>query len=256
VTSFLELAEGRKRNAAHEARWLNLASLCLRPGFGFPGDEYRIEQARRLFAAGLIFANAVENQSQWWIFWGRVAGGLNRNQQSDIYQRLSATLLPRKNQKVRVNSSLLREMWRCAASLELLPTATRTDLGEALIQRVKAGDFRDGELWSIGRIGARELFYGPVNQVLPAATVSRWVEALAKVPQAAETVALLARRTGDAYRDLPPATVAIARRAVEAHKDAERLVVLLEGKGGRDAESLSRIFGEELPSGLVLTETP
>jgi hypothetical protein len=253
---FLELAEGRKRNAAHEARWLNLASLCLRPGFGFPGDEYRIEQARRLFAAGLVFANAVENQSQWWIFWGRVAGGLNRNQQSDIYQRLSATLLPRKNQKVRVNSSLLREMWRCAASLELLPTATRTDLGEALTQRVKAGDFRDGELWSIGRIGARELFYGPVNQVLPAATVSRWVEALAKIPQAAETVALLARRTGDAYRDLPPATVAIARRAVEAHKDADRLVLLLEGKGGRDAESLNRIFGEELPSGLVLTETP
>ncbi|MCC6591089.1 MAG: hsp70 family protein [Bryobacterales bacterium] len=250
---FLELQDGRKRAAAYEARWLNLASLCLRPGFGFPGDEYRIEQARRIFASGLVFANAVENESQWWIFWGRVAGGLNRNQQGDIYQRLSGTLLPRKSQKARVNTSLLREMWRCAASLELLPNGTRTELGEALVAKVKQKDIRDSDLWCIGRLGARELFYGPVNQVLPAATVSRWVEALAPLPQAAETIALLARRTGDAYRDLPPATVAIARRAVESHKDSARLVAMLEGKGARDTESLSRIFGEELPSGLVLS---
>ena len=85
---FLELAAGRKRSAQHELRWLNLAGLCLRPGFGYPGDDYRIEQARRIFAGGLTFASAVQNESEWWIFWGRVAGGLTRNQQTDIYQRL------------------------------------------------------------------------------------------------------------------------------------------------------------------------
>jgi hypothetical protein len=253
---FLQLAPERKRSPAHEARWLNLASLCLRPGFGFPGDDYRIEQARRLFAAGLVFPNAIENQSQWWIFWGRVAGGLNRNQQADIYQRLSATLLPRKNQKLRVNSSLLREMWRCACSLELLPSATRIDLGEALLQRIRSGDYRDSELWCLARLGARELFYGPVNQVLPPSTVARWVEALAPLPNAAETIATLARRTGDAYRDLPPSTFAIALRAIRAHKDADRLEAILEGRAARDSESLSRIFGEELPSGLQLTPSP
>ncbi len=46
----LELAEGRKRSAAHESRWLNLCGFCLRPGFGFPGDDFRIEQA---FAASM-----------------------------------------------------------------------------------------------------------------------------------------------------------------------------------------------------------
>ncbi len=44
---------------------------------------------------GLQFANQVQNEIEWWIFWGRVAGGLNRNQQVDIYQRLSPVLLPR-----------------------------------------------------------------------------------------------------------------------------------------------------------------
>jgi hypothetical protein len=40
---------------------------------------------------------------------------------------------------------------------------------------------------------------------------------------------------------------------IEQHKDAEKLLAILEGKAGRDAESLSRIFGEELPSGLQVT---
>ena len=54
-----------------------------------------------------------------------MAGGLNRNQQVDIYQRLSPVLLPHGSKKQRVNSSLLREMWRAAASLELLPMGAR-----------------------------------------------------------------------------------------------------------------------------------
>ena len=111
--AFLAAADGRKKSPAYEVRWLNLAGFCLRPGFGYPGDDFRIEQARRVYAAGITYGNQVQCEIDWWIFWGRVAGGLNRNQQTDIYQRLSAFLLPRGNKKPqRVNPSLLREMWR------------------------------------------------------------------------------------------------------------------------------------------------
>ena len=106
------------------------AGFCLRPGFGYPGDDFRIEQARRLYSAGLTYGNQAQCEIDWWIFWGRVAGGLNRNQQTDIYQRLSGSLLPRGNKKPqRMNAALLREMWRAAASLELLPIGTKTELG-------------------------------------------------------------------------------------------------------------------------------
>ncbi len=72
------------------------------------------------------YANQVQCEIDWWIFWGRVAGGLNRNQQADMYQRLSPFLLPRGGKKPpRLNNSLLREMWRTAASLELLPIGPR-----------------------------------------------------------------------------------------------------------------------------------
>ena len=176
---FLELREGRRKSPAHEVRWLNLCGLCLRPGFGFPGDDYRIERARRMWAQGLQFANKVECETQWWIFWGRVAGGLNRNQQSDVFQRLSYALLP-KGKAPRLNASLLREMQRAAASLELLPAGTRTDLGNALVKQMRAGTATPSEFWCLARLGARKLFYGPNNQVLPAAVVQRWIEAITK----------------------------------------------------------------------------
>jgi hypothetical protein len=252
----LESSDGRKRSAAHELRWLNLTGFCLRPGFGFPGDDFRIEQARRVYAGGLTFANQVQNEIEWWIFWGRVAGGLGRNQQIDIFQRLSPTLLPRgaKSGKAsgnaprrpRVNPSLLREQWRAAASLELLPLQTKTQLGDELIARLAAGEFIETALWCLARLGARRLFYGPINQVLPATTVSRWLEPLLKIAPAADAVEALARRTGDTSRDLPPATLDLVRRAFPE--------VDLEQEPHDQLAAMGRVFGEELPPGLVFQE--
>jgi len=246
---FLTLAAGRKRSAAHELRWLNLCGLCLRPGFGFPGDDYRIEQARRVYAEGLTFANQIQNEIEWWIFSGRIAGGLNKNQQTDIFQRLSPSLLPRGSKKPqRLNPSLLREMSRAAASLELLPGLTKTQLGDEWIARIKKGDFVETGLWCVARLGARKLFYGPINQVLPASTAARWVETLLKIQQAEDCIAALARRCGDSTRDLPPNVLDLVRRAFP---DLD-----LEAEAKGDLAAMGKIFGEELPAGLVFVDTP
>jgi molecular chaperone DnaK (HSP70) len=239
----LELAETRRKSAALEMRWFNLTGFMLRPGFGFPGDDFRIEQARRIYAGGILFPNQVQNEIDWWIFWGRVAGGLNKNQQVDIFQRLSPILLPRGSKRPRINNSLLREMWRTGASLELLPLQTKTQLGDALIAQVKKGDMVDTGLWCLSRLGARKLFYGPINQVLPVQAATRWVEALLKVPKAEDTVVAIARRTGDSTRDLSPATIEMIRKRIP-----EALLPVLEGESEED---LGKVFGEELPSGLV-----
>jgi molecular chaperone DnaK (HSP70) len=252
--AFLAAADGRKKSPAYEIRWLNLAGFCLRPGFGYPGDDFRIEQARRIYSSGLTYGNQVQCEIDWWIFWGRVAGGLNRNQQTDIYQRLSAFLLPRGNKKPqRINPSLLREMWRTASSLELLPIGTKTELGDALVKRVKAGDFKESELWCLSRLGARKLFYGPINLVVPPATVVRWAESLLRIPAAGDALAAMSRSTEDPTRDLPAATREAVRAKLSALPHADRLLAVLDGEG-EDDRTLGRIFGEELPSGLVLVE--
>jgi molecular chaperone DnaK (HSP70) len=241
----LELADKRKLSAAHEMRWLNLCGFCLRPGFGFPGDDYRIEQARRVYASGLTFANQVQNEIDWWIFWGRVAGGLNRNQQVDVFQRISPSILPKFNKKPpRVNSSLFRELWRTASSLELLPVQTKTQVGDGLLERIKKEDMVDTALWCLSRIGARKLFYGPINQVIPATTATRWIEAVAKVPRADDAILSMARITGDSTRDLAPQALDSVRRGFP---DLD-----LEAGDTTDLRQMGKIFGEDLPSGLVL----
>jgi hypothetical protein len=239
----LELTECRRKSAALEMRWLNLCGFMLRPGFGFPGDDFRIEQARRIYSAGLQFPNQVQNEIDWWIFWGRVAGGLNKNQQVDIFQRLSPVLLPRGSKRPRINNSLLREMWRTAASLELLPLQTKTQLGDTLLTLLKKGEMVETGLWCLSRLGARKLFYGPINQVLPVPAATRWVEALLKVPKAEDAVVAIARRTGDSTRDLSPASIENIRKRIP-----ESLLPALEGE---TEEDLGKVFGEELPSGLV-----
>jgi molecular chaperone DnaK (HSP70) len=245
----LEMTECRRKSAAIEMRWLNLCGFMLRPGFGFPGDDFRIEQARRIYSGGLQFASQVQNEIDWWIFWGRVAGGLNKNQQVDIFQRLSPSLLPRGSKRPRINNSLLREMWRTAASLELLPLQTKTQLGDTLIGLVKKGEMVETGLWCLSRLGARKLFYGPINQVLPAHTATRWIEGLLKMegrmkaPKAEDALVAIARRTGDSTRDLNPATIEMIRKRIP-----EDLAPALEGEVEED---LGKVFGEELPSGLV-----
>ncbi len=242
---FLEQIENRKRSAAHEVRWLNLGGFCLRPGFGYLGDEYRIEQVRRMYAGGPQFANQTQNEIDWWIFWGRLAGGLNRNQQVDIVQRLLPNLIPRPGKKVqRINNSLLREMWRTAASMELIPAVNRIQLGDALLKEPK----EDYVLWCLSRLGARQLFYGPANQVLAPSIASRWAEVLLTVPKADDALVSLARRTGDPVRDVSAATF----NAVRARLTDPHLIAQLEGEAERDERALGRIFGEGLPSGLVL----
>jgi hypothetical protein len=250
----LALSEGRRKNAAHEARWLNLTGFCLRPGFGFPGDEFRIEQIRRIYSSGLTFGNHVQCEVEWWVFCGRLAGGFNRNQQADILQRLVPTLLPKQKRTQRANPSLLREMWRTAASLELLPQQTKVQLGDALIAKLKQNEMVETCLWCLSRLGSRVLFRGPINQVVSPSVAARWVETILSrphTPALLETVVEMSRQTGDSARDLPPAALQLVRRACETRPDRDRLLRRLSGEEDTLTAS-SRTYGEALPAGLVL----
>jgi hypothetical protein len=60
----------------------------------------------------------------------------------------------------------------------------------------------------------------------------------------------MSRRTDDPMRDLPLATREGVKRKLQTLPHAARLAAVLEGE--EDDSALGRIFGEELPSGLVL----
>jgi hypothetical protein len=109
-------------------------------------------------------------------------------------------------------------------------------------------------VWSLSRLGARKLFSGPVNLVVSPGVAARWIDTLLRLqhtPSLLDAVVRMAQQTGDAARDLPPATLNAVRRACEA---SPRGAELLRELAGEDAglEASSRAFGEELPAGLLL----
>jgi hypothetical protein len=59
--------------------------------------------------------------------------------------------------------------------------------------------------------------------------------------------------TEDPMRDVPAATHDAVKARLQNLPHAERLLAVLEGEE-EDDRTLGRIFGEELPSGLVLAE--
>ena len=252
-----EVADGRKKSPRHEARWLNLFGFCLRPGFGAPADDWRISQARKIYMAGLTFPRELQCQVEWVVLWRRVAGGLNANQQNELFHRHKVALgVGGKKLSGRLNTQVEREGWRLLASLEHLPSPTRVALGKELLIKVKEHPTNQSFLWSLGRLGARIPLYGPLNCVIPAEVAAQWMKSLLRLgeltPDVASAVVQLGARTNDSHRD------------VDAEARWEAMVRLNEvGLTGALIESLReyvppgrndavRIFGESLPEGLRL----
>ncbi len=210
-------ADRRAASPRHESRWLNLAGYCLRPGTGFPLDEARIKTLWPTFHLGLKHQKDVQCWADWWTLWRRVAAGLNRAHHEEIHRRLVPLLLPpkggsagKKPARPKPEAHELSEMWRCAGSLERLAPSLKEPLGDALVRDLaKPGAALYG-LWTLGRIGARVLLYGPANVVVHPDKTSRWVEAILgrEFAPGRETIdalfalAQLARVSGDRARDV------------------------------------------------------
>lgn len=259
--TFLELGEGRKLSASHEARWLNLTGFCLRPGFGDPLDEWRIREAWKLFPQGPQFPGNPQVRSEWWVFWRRIAGGLTAGQQMQIYQNVSPGFQRDSGKKKAVKpwrGHEESEIWMMLANLERLPAETKEALGSLLLEKIRKGKAKSQEFWALGRLGARIPFYGPLDQVVPARAAAEWLNAVLSLPlspQPAVPQALvqLARPTGDRERDLPPQDRDALSSWLEDFPEGERWkTVLSQPSLTLQTEEQQQVFGESLPPGLIL----
>jgi molecular chaperone DnaK (HSP70) len=253
----LELADQRRVAPRLEARWLNLLGFCLRPGFGATLDDWRMTQARRVYLGGLAFPNDVQCQAEWLVLWQRLAGGLSAGQQQELHQRYAPTLQTAGSRKAkRLNPQVERETWRLLASLERLPAALRARLGADVLERLRRAPTDSSLWWSVGRLGARVPFHGPLNTVVPPAEVEVWVATLLDrgplTPDAGAVIVQMAAYTGDPALDL---TEDIRQRAhgalLGAGVDQRTVRRLIEPAPPTRAES-QRAYGESLPEGLRL----
>jgi hypothetical protein len=253
-----ELRGGRGKSPAHEARWMNLTGYTLRPGFGYPLDDWRVKETWRLFNAGLVHDKDDPCRLEWWILWRRVSGGLTRTQQEEIQKRLAPHFLPtaKRPDRKAPGPQEAQEMWRTLASMERLSPKVKGELGDVLLGLVEKRKAPEHALWALGRFGARVPLYGPTEDVAPARKAERWLERLLALDWRTEHFALaaaeLARASGDRARDLDDA---LRRRLAERLRptpDGERLARLVLEPVAREEREERMAFGDALPSGVRL----
>jgi hypothetical protein len=254
------LEAARARSAEHEARWLNLAGFLLRPGFGDPGDDLRVNRLWRVLGGDLRHPRAVQGRAEWWNLWKRIAGGLAARQQEHLLQQVAPALLRRGKPKgPRPGPQEVREMWQAIGSCERLRATDRAELGAVHVDAVARGRTTDQELWALARLAARAPIYGPLNCVVPPATATAWAEGLLRAewtrPEpTAFALAQLARATGDRARDLEPDLREKIARRLERSPNGERLAAMVRRPVALEEKEEARLLDEALPAGLRLRE--
>jgi molecular chaperone DnaK (HSP70) len=262
--ALVEVAAERKKTADHEQRWLNLAGFLLRPGTGAPLDTWRARVMWGVFNEQLAHPRSEPGKLAWWITWRRIAGGLAKGQQDQIFDRLAKLLLPnplqaKKLTEAKPSKQELAEMWRAVASLERLPTHNKQKLGEELMRRLEPRKGREDlvHLWALSRLGARAPLYGPLNAVIAPGKIADWLGPLCawdwpEPDKAAFPLAQLGRRTGDRTRDLDDASRARLAAVVRAMPGGDRAAVLVEQVVDLEAREERVALGDTLPAGLKL----
>ena len=261
-SALLAGAKRRRRSADHERLWFHLTGFCLRPGFGYPLDAWRVDQVWKLYDEGVQFAPDAAVWAQFWILWRRIAGGLDEAQQSRILDEIAFYLEPdprRRGPRPKGPRALaLEEMVRLAGSLERVSAARKVELGRMLLAGLERREFSPAAAyWSLGRAGARAPWYGSAHTVVSSEVVASWLERLlqldlAQNAQAAFAVAQLARLTHDRARDLAPELRERAAQALSALPGGEPWVQLVREGGELAASETRQLFGESLPPGLRL----
>lgn len=250
------LAEGmgrRGRSPDHEESWLYLAGFALRPGYGFPLDQTRLEELWRLFPQGMTHPQERRVEVQWHLLWRRVAGGLDAARQEKVLQKL----LPR----LQGGAGLTPEMVYLAGSLERLRPDRKLELARLFAAGVERPRLKSREpyAWVLGRLLARAPLYAGPDAVAAPAEVEALFERLRKLdwrdpeyaplnPLFAQAARRVDRRDADVGEE---ARREILQKMRESGAHPDQLRVVREQVPVEYADR-ERQFGESLPAGLIL----
>ncbi|MGD9128389.1 MAG: Hsp70 family protein [Planctomycetia bacterium] len=266
-STLMEVETGRRRSEQHEARWLNLLGFALRPGYGLAADDWRVAETWRTLQGKLIHPGTM-CRAEWWVFWRRIGGGLSAGQQQAIAEPVLSPIRAMHKQmttgkgrggEFSAGSHESAEVWRMLGSLERLGAEVKIELGDMLLDLIpkrKMETQRAALIWTLGRLGARQPSYGPLNTVVPIEVASRWLETLMRMRDEEEIRALavmqLARRTDDRYRDISEKLREETLDWLTVGQAPKHYRTLVRRAEKLDAEEQGLIFGESLPKGLVV----
>ncbi len=257
----LEGTKFRRRTEHHERVWLSLMGFCLRPGLGYPLDDWRIEQLWKLYPQGIQYLNETQNWTEWWTLWRRVAGGLSATAQQQLFNDLSKFINPASARQPAVMKQLKThsydEMVRVVAVLEHLPISDKIQSVNWLLQRLQKSNESIQTWWAVGRIAARVPAYGSSHNTIPVTIVTDWLTQLLaldwkKIPQAGFATTLMARMSNDRTRDIDSELREKIIQKLKFSKAPLAWIEMIEAYRDLDETAEKQMLGETLPPGLRL----
>lgn len=251
----------RRRSEAHEKQWLRLAGFALRPGFGDPTDEWRIEQTWALYQQGIQFPSH-QTWSDWWVFWRRIAGGLNQQQQETILADIAKYLHPgahrAKGSSKEANEHGYEAMVRLSASLEHLDSEDKMLLSNWYLSRAqKSPDHVQAHWWALGRLASRSQMYGSQHNIVPAAQVNQWLLKMLELdwkqePMIGFAAVMMARKTGDRSLDIAEDVRNKVIEKLQASRATASWIELVSDVTQLNDDESKKIFGDSIPAGLQM----
>jgi molecular chaperone DnaK (HSP70) len=264
-TSLHSGATRRRRSADHERVFFQLSGFGLRPGFGYPLDDWRAEQTFRMFDDLVQFHAEAANWNEFWVMWRRIAGGLEETAHAALWEylrpHLERRVLPDAKPQPKIKGVVpqgLDEMVRTAAALEHLDPSEKTELGRWIAARLRDPSTSGGPwAWALGRLGARAPLYGSGHRTVEPEIAEEWLRLLVeigirRVDGAPFAVAQLARMTGDRTREVGEDARALAARALAEASAPEAWRRMISEVAALEAADEARAIGDTMPAGLTL----
>ncbi|PJD96109.1 MAG: molecular chaperone DnaK [Parachlamydia sp.] len=259
--TLVNYASKRKLTDELEKRWWNLAGYFLRPGFGYPLDDFRLKELWKIILEDSRKTTQSDDETHKWICYRRVAGGLSKGQQVQLANEILPTIWNKRTHEFIIKNKKdlypYSEKVRMVASFELLDIPLKIKLGEALLKRMTAGQAESCDFWALGRIGARHLFHGSSANVIPREVCMAWIQTLLKLQPINRSICFvlvqLARQTDHQILNVPSEVIKQVEKILSEH--AADLKHILLNEGGFTQQDQEMIFGEQLPLGLSLENT-
>ncbi|OCH12295.1 Hsp70 family protein [Aliivibrio sp. 1S128] len=260
ATALLDSKKRRRRSDKHEQNWLKMTGFALRPGFGYPADEWKISQAWETYQQGIQFESK-QSWNDWWTFWRRISGGLNQEQQETILGDIAKYLHPGslRNPKTLEDATnkSYEAMVRLSAALEHLDVEDKTLLSTWMLGHAKNGNQAQVHWWALGRICSRSPFYGSQHNLIPASQVSQWIPILLEQdwkeqPMAGFATVMMARLTGDRTLDVSDELREDIINKLKKSRSPQSWIDLVSNQQALTEADSKRLFGDALPAGLRL----
>ncbi len=255
--ALLARAKRRRRTPEHERAWLNLAGWCLRPGVGAELDGWRVDQAWQLYAQGLAHGKDAANWTEWWVFWRRIAAGLDEARQMELLEDVAGHMQQAVQRTAKAAHGSYDDMLRLFAAMEAVPWQYRQEMGQWMLQRLQKPGEPVQTWWAIGRLAARQPLAANAHLTMPPEAAREFLAATLaqdwrRNEHAIFAAVQIARMTGDRTRDLPDDLRAQVLAQLRAAAAPRRWIALVEQAQAMDAEDQKRSLGDSLPPGLVL----